>query len=227
MNSASKGSTNDDRSDGQQERAFMIPGVDGKLTWGFPAKIITQLRYLHIIRLSSISGSISTNVYAMNSPFDPDVSGVGHQPMYYDTYAGIYQSYRVLGSRLRARFSPQPGATVTDFGPYVVGINGSPTSTTLSTTNTDRMEQSDAIYDIINREDTPVELDWTYSPEAKLGRPSGDDTVSAAIGSNPSQPYYAHVWIQDLASPATSNVSLTVEVQYTVEFFRLQQASQS
>ena len=46
----------------------------------------------------------------MNSLFDPDFTGTGHQPYYFDQFATIYQRYTVIGSKLTATFTPIPAA---------------------------------------------------------------------------------------------------------------------
>lgn len=207
-----------DRHNGNQEDAFMIPGVDGRLQFGFPTKIITILRYVDIIGLTSTTGGITTQIFRMNGCFDPDLTAVGHQPMYYDNYSAIYQSYRVLGSRLTARIS---GANLANTqGPWAFGINGSMQAVSLGTSIRTRMEQNDSISTMYNGQQTPDTLSFAYSPEIKLGRPAGDDTVGAFVSANPSQTYYAHVWFADL-NGTTSQAILNVAIEYTVEFYGL------
>lgn len=215
-----------ERDNGNQKEAFMIPGVDGKLQFGFPTKIITILRYIQTNTLTSTTGGIATQVFRMNGPFDPDVTGIGHQPMYWDRYAAIYQSYRVLGSRITAIATPM-NTNLANFGPYSFGINGSTSSSSLGTSNVNRMEQNDAISTTFSSFEGPSVLSFAYSPEIKLGRPAGDDTIGAFVSTNPTNQYYAHVWVNDDFGPASSLIKLKVELEYTIEFHGLVQEVES
>lgn len=209
-----------ERDEGNQDQAFMIPGVDGKLQFGFPTKIITILRYFDQYAMTSTSGGIGAQVFRMNGPRDPDVTGGGHQPLYWDRYATIYQSYRVLGSRITATISPTTLSA--PLGPWTFGINGSTAATSLGASATNRAEQNDAISTVFNQQNGPTTLSFAYSPEIKLGRPSGDDTVGAFVANDPSNQYYAHVWFNDM-NGATSTAQMRVSVEYTIEFHALVQ----
>ncbi len=46
---------------------------------------------------SSLVGAFQT--FRANSPFDPDFTNVGHQPMYRDQIVAMYQNYRVLRTK--------------------------------------------------------------------------------------------------------------------------------
>ena len=61
----------------------------------------------------------------MNSLFDPDQTGTGHQPYYFDQFAALYNRYTVLGSKLTAEFSLLPSAIATaqPSGPAVVELS--------------------------------------------------------------------------------------------------------
>lgn len=48
---------------------------------------------------SSISGAV-TRVFSCNSAFDPDVTGVGGQPVGFDEMSAIYDSYYVRASKI-------------------------------------------------------------------------------------------------------------------------------
>ncbi len=58
----------------------------------------------------SQSAPATTNLYgvttwSLNSLFDPDVTGTGHQPMQYDQLTGIYRKYQVYGAKVQLEFS--------------------------------------------------------------------------------------------------------------------------
>jgi len=223
MDTAMKHSDSD-RQDGNQDHGHMIPGVDGKLQFGFPTKIITILKYVDLYGLTSTAGGLATQVFSMNSAFDPDVTGIGHQPMYYDRYSAIYNNYRVLGSRIVVEISPTN--TVAASGPFIMGINGSFSSASLGTSSVVRMEQNDSVHQMFNQDEGANTLSFAFSPEIKLGRSSADDTVNATTAGSPSFQYYAHVWFSDMNGQTTSAI-LKAWIEYTVEFYLLKLEPQS
>ena len=209
----------------QSKVAKLIPGVDGRLQFGFPTKIITKLRYNDTVVLDSTTGTSVAHVLRMNSAFDPDFTGTGHQPIYFDRYAAIYNSYRVIGAHLKVHFCQQPynNDGLLGVGPHLYGINGSPTSTTFGTSGRNRSEQNDSIYRVV----APLAatgvttLTWNFSPETKLDRPRHDDTVGALVTADPLWVYYAHIWVADLNAPANSPIYVSYSLEQTVEFFNL------
>jgi len=58
------------------------------------------LRYNDVFLLLGSTGTASY-VYSANSAVDPDPTGLGHQPYYFDRYAGLYDRYVVLNSRIK------------------------------------------------------------------------------------------------------------------------------
>jgi hypothetical protein len=62
---------------------------------GFPPRRTVALRYCETIALNPGDGSASVNVFCVNNIFDPNFSGGGHQPMFYDNYANLYAKYKV------------------------------------------------------------------------------------------------------------------------------------
>lgn len=216
----SKSEADGERNDGDQRQGYMIPGVDGRLQFAFPKKIITILKYVDNQIQTSVSGGLSTIIYRMNGPYDPDVTNAGHQPMYWDTYTGIYQNARVLGSRIRVDF--MPAVLSGSYGPYQIGINGSYSSSSLGTSGGTRAEMSDAVSSTISVDEGGKSLSLVYSPEISLGRPAGDDTVGSTISTFPSNQYFAHVWVGDISGQqASSIVYHKVTIEYTIEFFGL------
>ena len=87
----------------RQSEAQMIPGL-GALEYGFPNSIITQLRYCDYAQIQSSTGGTASWVFRANGIFDPDYTNVGHQALFRDAYAGIYDYYTVLGSKLTVTF---------------------------------------------------------------------------------------------------------------------------
>jgi len=64
---------------------------------GFPDSL-TNVRLKYSDRYPfSLSAAPAAQVFRANSAFDPDLTGVGHQPDFFDQLAAIYQQYCVTG----------------------------------------------------------------------------------------------------------------------------------
>lgn len=61
----------------------------------FPNQKTVALRYVETVTLDPSSSANAVQVFRVNNIYDPNQSGIGHQPMYRDNYAAIYDRYRV------------------------------------------------------------------------------------------------------------------------------------
>lgn len=66
----------------------------------FPATKTVALRYVENFTLDASASSSDSYVFSANSIFDPNVTGAGHQPMFRDNYAALYNKYRVNYSHI-------------------------------------------------------------------------------------------------------------------------------
>lgn len=193
--------------------------------FGFPDEVVTTLRYTDVIALTSTVNSVASNAFRMNSLFDPDSTGVGHQPYYFDQYAAVYNSYTVISSKLKARFSVQTNAIATaqPAGPVIVGIaadDDATLSAVISTLLELPASKNTFLCNAVGGNNVKT-MAIDYNPERDLGLSSDDDTVGAAVTANPSQVWYGVVWVTEsgLASPTAVNV--IVEMEFKVKFRKL------
>ena len=111
-----------------------VPGIR-RPDFGFPDRMVTKLRYVDNFNLTGAAGVVGANVFRFNSCFDPDLSGVGHQPMYFDQFCGAagtgpYGRYRVISAKATVSFmqTNPPAIAATNLGPIVVGLQTGATS---------------------------------------------------------------------------------------------------
>lgn len=196
--------------------------------YGFPDKVITKMKYGDKIDLSGVQ---QTEVFRANSMFDPDLTIVGHQPMYFDQFALIYAKYRVRGAKITATFSylSGPSTIVTNFAPALCYVIPQNSSTLLANSLSYLLEDNNAVTGLLQDKsggNNVVKLSGTYSPSRDLGLDPQDDTLAASTGSNPTQTYNFHVGKFD-ASGNAATVQAFVEIEYLVEFFQRNEATQS
>lgn len=209
--------TSDNTASDAKKRKFearMVPGLIPNKVYGFPNSIITTMRYAEVFTKTSTLGAIAFNTFNANSIFDPNATGVGHQPMYKDQWSGIYNQYVVIGSKITVHFASQ------DSKNWVVGVCGDDDSL-FPTALTDKMEMNNSVYTLIAGQDVRT-LTMTYEPNADLGVDAISDGASqTAVGANPTELFCFGVWGHVADASLTGKFDFTVEIEYTVKFSEL------
>jgi len=205
----------------KSHEARMIPGVDGHKIFGFPNSIITKVRYCMTGTLTSTAGSSSYQVFAANGLYDPDTTGAGHQPLYYDQYTTLYNKYTVIGSIIKVEVSN--GTT----SPFLVTLVGDDDAT-ISTTPFTRMEQNNSTFALL----PPIGggtrvLVGTFEPLMAFGVETKDDGASSTdVGANPTEGWNYALVVNTIDS-ASQTMYYTCEIEYTVKFSELKTPVQS
>lgn len=196
--------------------------------FGFPRTMMTTLKYVDAYTIGGGSGSAGGNIMRMNSAYDPDYTGLGHQPMYYDNFFPIYNRYVVTSATIKVDFSPLNDDTEsTTAGPWAVGLTPSSTISFSNVAST-LSEQNGSVTTLIGRDKgTSVRsLTLDYQPVRDLGVSISDDTVTAANNGNPSRPWNCYVWAADQNS-TSGLVRAYVTVVYRIKWFDQAIAPQS
>lgn len=202
--------------------AEMIPGL-GPLEYGFPNSIITKLRYHDIFVYNSTTGAPAPLILRANGLFDPDYSNTGHQPLFRDNYASIYDYYVVLGSKVTVTFQSNSATS-----PFICGIVTSDTPT-ISTTLDTLCEQNNAVHTVIGNMSAPNKtLFMTYSPLENIGAVGEDDlSMLTAVGNDPSVVQYFGVWVATADATTTAGCIVDFTIEYTVKFATLSKQVQN
>lgn len=203
--------------------------------FGFPDKLVTNMRYVDTVTLTGAAGVVGANTFRFNSLFDPDLSGIGHQPYYYDQICGPsgtapYLKYRVLSARATVRFTmvSAPATVATNIGPVVVGLMATATNGLYGTTASALCEASGSKWTYLgdkSASNNVIVLKSTYNPNRDLGNDEGDDTIGASYNANPSQIFNLIPWKVDTVGNAS--VQALVEIVYKVEFYDRNEVAQS
>lgn len=171
--------------------------------------ILTKLRYTQKVQLNPGAGTSDFNIFACNSAYDPDVTGVGHQPRGYDQLAALFHRYHVLGSRMTV--SPATPSSV----PIVVACGIKSDSDTFSTIS-DIMENRSMKKMIVNTNYVGKSLSQNFSGKKTYGkRYLYDDTYQSVVTSSPSERTYFHVYA--FAADQTSDPG-AIDVYITIDF---------
>lgn len=193
---------------------------------GIPDRMRVRLRYVQ--NLTILPGvPFQDYIFRGNSAFDPDLTGIGHQPYYFDQYAAIYTKYRVHGSSIRVDVVNQSGVMATS----VIVVPHSDVAAFGSISAAAELQRSryPRIVPIAQRQS--VLLKDYASTRAVIGltkvEMEADDIYSAAVTANPAQQWYWHILMESTDSLTALSVQLQVRLTYYMEFFDANIVAQS
>lgn len=83
--------------------ASPVSVVFPKSVIGFPDRLETVLKYSETINYNG-SAAPTAQKWSMNSLFDPNNSGSGHQPSFFDTFSAVYGRYYVKRFKVDMEF---------------------------------------------------------------------------------------------------------------------------
>lgn len=177
---------------------------------GFP-KTITMTHKYSQLYIASSSGPFNTFYYTCNGMYDPNISGAGHQPLYFDQMSLLYNHYCVIGSKMTVTF-PQMSTNA------IVGafINDD-TSITGSTSLESLMEQSQSRFRFIQTSSTqPTTLTLKWSAKKYFGRnPLANVDLQGTPSSNPNEQSFFTLYYGAVDKVSSiSNFSANVLLEY-------------
>jgi hypothetical protein len=181
-----------------------------------PHKYIT-LKYCDVYNFTLTTGTATNQVMNLNSLFDPDRTGTGHQPYGYDQLATLYNRYRVYVTEWKITFHAE------SVGFYICVV---PSNGALATAITNQASftlagesprsvvrcQGVGANDVIIRGKSVLnDLNGTT-----LAEYSGDDRFQALFGASPSELLLLNIGVYD-QSGSSVTVDFSVELKFHVE----------
>lgn len=192
-----------------------------------PDRCRTNLRYVEGLAYRVPGSSADVYSYNLNSVFDPNLSGTGHQPMGFDQLKALYGRYRVYSCKYKVRFF------VANVGPTVCAVTPTNETTSFVSIPQDALETTGSKYGSINNITavgsvaTPIVLSGKVNLMSLYGaKDMQSDRYQALISADPTETAILHLlcWSID-----NQNLIWTflIELEYDVEFYDRNQVTGS
>ncbi len=180
-----------------------------------PNSKLVKLRYSDTFPLDPSAATAAHYLFSANGIYDPNITGIGHQPMGFDEWMTFYDHYKVLGSKCTITFQNQ-GATLASNVVCGIYLND---DTSSSVNITDMIEQRDTNWRFIEPigGNSTINVTKGFSARKSLG---SKFTTAEAVGSaltNPAEQSFFDVWAA--SSDATVNppiIQCVAVIEYTV-----------
>lgn len=206
----------------------------------FPSTKTVALRYVETVAFDAVPDISIVNVFRVNNIFDPNYTGVGHQPMYRDNYATLYSRYRVnyatitmvaLSTHAVNVATPNlvAGTNIGDNQYYNQNQRACRMFIVRDKTPTDYSSDIDTLIEEGNRD-----MVWRYCPQTTTaGMPTlrmqcwphrllntdrKDSSLQADIAGGPANEAYFICGVADLGSGNPDNMSFQFIITYNVTF---------
>jgi hypothetical protein len=196
-----------------------MPGFKGH---PFGKQFYTKLRYneAHTFGAGSTANFASNYKYCLNSLYDPNVSGVGHQPMGFDNLMSIYEKYTVVGAKITVCFI---GDTTV---PSVCGlrlVDGNETAVADKKRAIENGDSSWRYMTTANGGNNKIVLSRSVNCKKFFGQKAivGDDkyTLSSAQAPTDDDKIIAEIWVAPIsASDVHGRTLVDVTIEYTAVF---------
>lgn len=187
-----------------------------------PQRYITKMKYSEIVT-TDVNGQY---VFNMNSLYDPNRTGTGHQPYGFDNLALLYNRYRVISCGWRAT---RP--IVSSANPAVLLSYPSNDASITFTTLDEWKEQPRAKYLHIQPGANNGNLTGKCYLPSLMGRTKAqymaDDKYEALVNANPTEQGLLYFYLADYLGAPLTATAIHVILEFTVEWFDVKHLNQS
>ena len=186
----------------------------------FPVTRQTKLRYVGTVDVDPASGSMGNYSFRANSCYDPDNSGLGHQPMGFDQWATWYKKYTVLGSTIRTTATVKNVSDSTGMLISAIQLSTDPTPGTGITASLERDLTHFKISSAKFQANQPITVGHSFKCKEffALNNVMDNANVGALTTDNPLQQAYYVLQFGNVEGLNLGNVSALVVIEYDVVF---------
>lgn len=192
--------------------------------YGFPAKVKVIHKYYDQFNLNSALGVLTSYQFHANGMYDPNITGTGHQPQYFDQLAAVYDHYVVIGSKITIM---PAGNLDSNRGFQVCAYLNDDTSIVGSFESA--AQQTDAVSGVYSSSRENPNLELTYSAKKVYGGNIMNNAQMMGTGSVDPTEKSVYTILMKATDPAATdcNVSFAVMIEYIAVWFELKDIEKS
>lgn len=192
---------------------------------GFPKKILMTHKYTDVVTVTSTTGALGTYRFACNGMYDPNITGTGHQPMYFDQMSAIYNHWVVIGSRIRFTVTPQTTAAAASY--VGLWINDNNASTNINAISDVAEQGTGYVRQFSTPANVPLIMTKKWSAKKFFGRGvMANNALQGTSGSNPTELSYYEL-VVNAANNATIAYHVKVDISYIAIWSEVQDIAPS
>lgn len=190
------------------------PGTRIQAPLGLPQKIYFKHKYAENLVLQMPSGVPAQYRFSCNSLYDPNSTGTGHQPYYFDEMANLYNQYQVLGSKITVSFSKLANSPNVPISACIFVEDDTSAPTDIQT----NLELGRKVV-MIGADLGVQKLENTWSAKRSFPGPQGRESLCGNNMSNPTEQMFYYITANSIDGTSTATLYVTVEIEYFTCWF--------
>lgn len=184
-----------------------------------------RMKYSMHVTFTGSASVVSAYVFSANGVYDPDVTGTGVQPVFFDAMMTLYNHYTVLRSRIRVNI--QNLSTVTAH--VAVSVSG---SSSITTDDAQLVANGNLVYAVVQPTgvaESTAQLRHSSDAGAFQGIDDvmDDPNMRGDAASQPAEQLYYHISLWNPVNATVPLALLDVEIDYDVIFHEPRKAALS
>lgn len=211
----------------QKKTKYITPTRSiASLGLGFPAKLVQTLRYCENVTMTT-GATLARQHFSANGLYDPNTSGTGHQPAYFDQMSTFYNHYVVMGSRCKITFAPANTSLASGF--WIAGLLNDDTTAISGIAFSTIAEQSTAkVINLSTNNSDNNTMVLNYSAKKTFGPGYLDQqNLQGTAAANPTEGQHFDFYAISVDGAATVNIYCHVEIEYIIMWRELKEIAAS
>lgn len=158
------------------------------------------------------AGAPATVVFSANGMYDPNISGVGHQPRGFDQLGQLFDHYKVTNALIKVTFL-QGNSSFTENA--IVGVllidDATPPADCIT-----ELEQRNVVYTGLGATGSATkQVSLNFNSKSFFSKMRSGDSLIGTTSANPSDQGYFVVFVQSPNASDLPHVNYCVEIVYT------------
>lgn len=207
--SATKKGTTKKKYQRSLQTKFKTQGYSTVPRWGFPTRLAMRHKYAELTVLTSTAGSLATYVFNANGMYDPNTTSTGHQPMYFDELAAIYNHYTVVSSFIKLTVTT--GSSNNNAAQVVLALDDDSTAT--GNINYAAESNRSVVKTLATAQNTALVLTSRFDSRVFGPNPLDNDQLQGSSAANPTEAMHWIVSINSL-NGGTTACNIGCEIWY-------------
>lgn len=192
---------------------------------GLPKKVLVTHKYVESFSITGTTGAINLYSFSTNGLYDPNITGAGHQPIYFDQFSALYDHYCVIASKMVFKIMPSNASQTPIKVAYFINDD-----TSLATSQVDAVAEQSLGKFI----DIPAASNNTYTGRMKWGAKKffgkgvlSNTDLQGTSSTNPTEQSNFTLVIQALDGSSTVSCLVQVWIEYITVWKELKDVAQS